>query len=346
MSDSTLHTTLSSLLQQPVGSVTQIGRGRNSQVFRVQCANGDSYAAKVYFGQRADGLSRLSVEFESLELLWSHGIRCIPKPLAVDVDGGVAVYEYIDGEEIDGQTVARGEVDELLAFLGILKDLARTTPNMRIPAAYEACFSAAAIVRNTNEKLDRLVALVDDSPARRALHAFLQREFLPVLRDHTTQAKASLGEARFSAELPMGLRTLSPADFGFHNTLRRGSTGLVFLDFEYFGWEEPVKMMSDFLLHPAVSLAQDVREYFATRFLECFGDDEQLPARLRAAYPLYGLRWCMILLNEFLPDHLERRMFAAAREDDISQLCMQQLGKSKKMLERVQREHAFFSCAK
>ncbi|MEN6424092.1 MAG: phosphotransferase [Phycisphaerales bacterium] len=339
MGDSTFNAALASLLGQPVVSVTKIGRGRNSKVVRVHCADGGSYAAKLYHGRRADGLSRLAVEFESLELLWNHGFRCVPRPLASDAEKQIAVYEYIDGQEVDGRAIGEGEIDELLAFIGRLKDLARTIDYKCVPAAHEACFSAAAVVENINRKLADLIALGGAGPSRDALQAFLESEFKPALRDCVARAMARAGEDAFGAELPVEWRTLSPADFGFHNALRRDGTGLVFLDFEYFGWEEPVKMMCDFLLHPAVSLRQEIRQYFAWRFPERFAEDEGLEARFRTAYPLYGLRWCMILLNEFLPRHLERRTYASTQDADVSQLHIRQLAKARQMLHRTIAEH-------
>ncbi len=340
-----LNATLSSLLGQPVVSATPIGRGRNSKVLCVLCANGQRCAAKLYHGRRADGLSRLAVEFQSLQLLWDHGFRCVPQPMAAAPEKDIAVYEYIDGAEIDGRTVSEDEIDELLVFLGRLKNLAGTVGRERVAVAYEACFSANALVANIHTKLSRLTGLREDSPPCRALQAFLQREFIPVLRDGTEAIRTALGEDSFGAELPQARRTLSPADFGFHNALRRLGTGLVFLDFEYFGWETPVKMMCDFLLHPAMSLRREVKEYFAGRFLECFRDDADLPARFKTVYPLYGLRWCMILLNEFLPDHLERRTHASSRCDDVTQWQMQQLAKSRHMLRKVLEERDCGVCA-
>ena len=59
-------------------------------------------------------------------------------------------------------------------------------------------------------------------------------------------------KAPVEAELPVEQRTLSPSDFGFHNALRRPDGRVVFLDLEYFGWDDPAKMISDFLLHPAL----------------------------------------------------------------------------------------------
>ena len=32
-------------------------------------------------------------------------------------------------------------------------------------------------------------------------------------------------------------------------------------------------------------------------------------------FPLFGLIWCLIVLNEFIPENMERRMFASRNED-------------------------------
>jgi hypothetical protein len=57
-------------------------------------------------------------------------------------------------------------------------------------------------------------------------------------------------------------RSLCPPDFGFHNALRRASGELVFIDFDYFGWDDSVKVTCDFLLHPGMRLFRDVEAAF------------------------------------------------------------------------------------
>jgi hypothetical protein len=59
----------------------------------------------------------------------------------------------------------------------------------------------------------------------------------------------------FDAELAEEMRTLSPSDFGFHNAIRKTDGTLCFIDFEYFGWDDPVKLTADFLHHPGMALS-------------------------------------------------------------------------------------------
>ena len=47
--------------------------------------------------------------------------------------------------------------------------------------------------------------------------------------------------------------------------------------------------------------------------LRRFAADEELALRLQIVEPLFGLKWCTILLNEFVAADLARRRFAAGR---------------------------------
>jgi hypothetical protein len=115
-------------------------------------------------------------------------------------------------------------------------------------------------------------------------------------------------------------RTLSPSDFGFHNALRRPDGRLVFVDFEYFGWDDPVKLVCDFLWHPGMTLDETIGRRFADGARRIFAADPDFEPRLARNFALYGLRWSLIVLNDYLreapprPPQLDkaRRLLARA----------------------------------
>lgn len=77
------------------------------------------------------------------------------------------------------------------------------------------------------------------------------------------------------------------------------------MDFEYFGWDDPVHLVADTLQHPGMELQGDLAAHFLKRCSQIYGKgDPDFDARLRILYPLYGLRWCMIMLNPFLPGYV------------------------------------------
>ena len=94
----------------------------------------------------------------------------------------------------------------------------------------------------------------------------------------------------FETDLNDDYQLLSPSDFGFHNTLLT-KDGLKFIDFEYFGWDDPVKLTCDFLLHPGMTLTNERKNIWVRRTKEIFSDANYFQQRLSASYGLYGLCW-------------------------------------------------------
>ena len=168
-----------------------------------------------------------------------------------------------------------------------------------------------------------------------ALKQFLEGDFCPMLERLAAKAPVE-------AELPGEQRTLSPSDFGFHNALRRPEGRLVFLDFEYFGWDDPAKMISDFLLHPALELPERLKQRFAAGMYRRFSANKSLAKRVETVYPLFGLKWCLIMLNEFVPEDMQRRGFASGGSLDRASTQARQLEKARRMLARIEREHEDF----
>ena len=257
---------------------------------------------------------------------------------------GLRSTKYIEGDRIPLGEAGPREIQEALSFLVGLKDL-RTRPDAQdIPLASEACFSVETLFGNLDHRLSRLKACDPNGTPHRSMGQFLEKELVPALvkmKDWVVSRLDAKGQS-CQSELPFVQRVLSPSDFGFHNALRRRSGSLAWLDFEYFGWDDAAKMASDFLLHPAMDLNRDGAVGFVAGILDGFPEIDDLPWRLRTLYPLYGLKWCFILLNEFVPSDLERRDFALKLQQAKEEIQWMQLRKAKSMLERVLFEHEEF----
>ena len=135
----------------------------------------------------------------------------------------------------------------------------------------------------------------------------------------------------FTTDVPQECRSLVPADFGFHNSLRRPDGSLAFVDFEYFGWDDPVKLTADVILHPGQRLASAQRARLKRGAQGIYGRDKTFAVRLAAYLPLFALRWSLILLNEFIPERWDRRRLAGATES-WDEAKRRQLGRARDML--------------
>ena len=342
MSDSKRYKNLfAETLGQTPESVESIGGGLNSRIFRLHCDHGTSYVAKMYYYNKSDSRDRLGTEFNALHFLWQNGVKSVPRPLFANKERGFAIYEYVSGQRVEAAEISLEDVDSASDFLINLDRIKARPVAATLTPASEACFSIEALVENIKQRFARFEELPDKDFLGAELKAFLKKDLRPFFTQTQQWSMTVLEKDGLDINfvLPVDQRTLSPSDFGFHNALRLPDNSLVFLDFEYFGWDDPAKMINDFILHPGMSLKFRIKKRFADRLLRYFNGAENFDTRVYALYPFYGIKWCLILLNEFIPSDMARRNFAGkSQEDDVERL-MRQLYKSHKMLSEVRENY-------
>jgi hypothetical protein len=82
-------------------------------------------------------------------------------------------------------------------------------------------------------------------------------------------------------------------------------------------------------------LSVDEEAEFQRGLAEINLEDSSYKPRLAALWHLFGLRWCLILLNEFLPERWFRRAYADGGLDRATARA-RQLDKSGAMLRRME----------
>jgi len=311
-----------------IGHIERVGGGLNSSVYRLE-SSGHVYALKQYPRREGDPRERLTTEVAALELMARHGVDCVPRVIAFDHDLGCALFEWIEGAAVDD--VAEYDIDQAVAFIKAIHGLRHTSDAAKCGRDVEACLSAAEIERQIRK---RLVGLQTHATGENELHAFLDQEFASALEIITTEARVQMmsAETDFDTELPPDRRSLIASDFGFHNALRRADGSLVFLDFEYFGWDDPVKLVADTLQHPGSILPNWAVQTFRESAERTYSDIPGYRDRFDALYPLFGLRWCLIVLNAFLPDRWHRRPPSRANST-WSDVKARQLTKARMIIE-------------
>lgn len=336
-------TTLSGVLRRPIKSVELLKGGRNSRVYLTQCTDGDDLVIKMYSPRIHNQRNLLVIEYAALNFLWQNGVRCTPKPIAIYEDAQCSVFSFVGGKPATSIEITSDDISEAIDFLKILKQLTFMPGGLSIGPASEACLSVQDAISHIKYRVSRLLDVPSDSEQCQSMRNFLTKEFTPTLEVITEWARNKcLGNGTtFQTEINPYERILSPSDFGFHNAIRTDS-GLVFLDFEHFGWDDPAKTISDFLLHPAMKLSFELRRQFADQAITALSKDLNLLARLPIVYPFFGLKWCLIFLNEFLHDDIQRRQFAASCQLDVASVQKDQLIKSRRMLTRIANEYEHF----
>ncbi|MDB9702517.1 aminoglycoside phosphotransferase family protein [Rhodospirillales bacterium] len=316
------------ILGVPIMSAAPIiSQGANNQVYQIETET-CSFILKSYPETPGDRRDRFHAETSALNFMSTHHIVGVPKLIGSDESNRLAVMECISGEPIK-VTTDKG-IEAAINLVRTLYALRTKENALGLGHASEACPAPINVSEQIIERRRRLeTAMVVHSDLR----AYLEQKFDPAFALIKQRAHQLLAEFSIDLENPLTkyLQTLSPSDFGFHNALNNHGQ-IFFLDFEYFGWDDPVRLVSDFLFHPGHHLSEVHKEKFLNASVDVFSENNKnfLP-RLEALYPLVGLRWCMILLNEFLPDRLARRR-AAGTLGDTPTLLAGQLKKSADLL--------------
>ncbi len=304
------------------------GRG-NSKIFRVETSQG-SIALKVYPDLAVDDRLRRNAEWQALKFLQQNKLR-VPKPVHTESELNWSLIEWIDGSPADPRNQAH--LVQAASFIRSLNQASRSVISGTVfGPATEACLNPSLIETQINNRLAALES-VEDS----VLREFIDNVVSPTLT-RTIEKTRRLMVDEYDAILDQRFWTLSPSDFGLHNAIATPQGDLVFFDFEYFGWDDPVKLTADVCLHPGMSLDENAQHYWVSEAKKLFADDPNFGVRLNALYPLYAIRWALIMLNEYRTDKIKNRLNAQSRmQADIRGAQLKQLEKAKLMLENADR---------
>jgi len=315
---------VNTIYDESIDSVERLkGRG-NSRIYKLKLSKKNSILLKDYPDLSIDPRPRMQNEVNALKL--TEGLGRTPKVVAFDKSQNIALYEWIKGESL--YKIEDYHISQALNFIENLQGLKAKESWSQ---ASEACFSARQLKKQIDYRFDRLL-----KTKNKDLNDFLIFTFKPLLIKVWGRSEKNWPSDNIDKELPMSMQVLSPSDFGFHNAILKESGDLVFLDFEYFGRDDPVKLIADFIWHPGMKLSNLQKRDWIKGAFSIF-DDPGLGRRFSSAWPLYGLRWSLIVLNEFLEDGWHKRVYA---DNNLNQLFHQkledQLNKAKNICKKIQ----------
>jgi len=169
-------------------------------------------------------------------------------------------------------------VDSALVFLERLHVRSKECPLKNFPMAVDAVLEPGELLRQIEVRAKGLAVSDVQQVAE-----FASEGLVPAVMSLMT-----FSESRSSRKV-----TLSPSDFGPHNVLcRTGSSEFTCIDLEFFGWDDPTKLVCDSLLHPLTNWTLDLAE----RFLDgCSHLYDLSSERVLENCRWYALKWAAIV---------------------------------------------------
>lgn len=296
----------------------RVSGGRNNRVFCVEGAKGQA-ALKIYQRDASDPRDRFFAEKTFYHLVAKSGVSA-PGLLDSDEDLGVSLLSWLDGGALEGK-ILREDVQSATSFVLGIQTAATVSqkPGMR---ASEACFS----LREHTELLQNRMKRLTDS----SIHVPEILEFIESVLTPCAQAAVKAVQGAASADFAVlgQPRIYSPGDFGLHNAMRLSSGALAFFDFEYSGWDDPVKTVADIYLQPE----KPVDWGYLSETCQAFQAWPGLEHRVRAWIPFFSVKWAVILLSHALKAVSKPGLPADEGSENL--LMQRQISKAGEVLKR------------
>lgn len=303
--------------------MTPIYGGRNNRAYKINL-EGKDYFLKHYNKKSDLTRSRLGAEYAFLTYAAECQSPHVTRPVSCDEEKSIGIYEFIEGERYQKDEIGKPEIMEALAFIKDINQHHTSPAAQKLDFASEACFSIAEHIERVDIRVQRLQGIFQDDEIDTQAHVFIQQELEPAW---LTLKKSILAQTKkhglpLNDPLSIENRIISPSDFGFHNALKLQDGKIMFVDFEYSGWDDPAKLIGDFFNQIEVSVPLDYFDFFTHEIAKLVPDSEKMIQRAALLLPLYQIKWCCIILNYFLPPGKINKDFVAPvmQEDRILQL--------------------------
>jgi hypothetical protein len=252
----------------------------------------------------------------------------VPRNIWSDTNLNFGLFEWINGKEI--VEITDNHINSAADFVVSLAKLSKHTSHEKFGQASAACFSGEMIDEQIR---DRYAVFFEHSNSNSHLVDFLDKDFSTSYKKILSRSKKNW-PGEFETVLANEFQILSPSDFGLHNALLT-KNGLIFMDFEYFGWDDPAKLTCDFLLHPGMMLTDGQKTLWLERMKEFFSVEKNFQQRCEASYCLYGLCWCLIILNVFVTGRKSNNAGSADENITKGKKQTNRLNRSRDLLEHI-----------
>jgi hypothetical protein len=283
----------------------ELSLGRNNKVVKLKTPK-QSFILKLFFENPIDGRDRFSAETRFYDYTDTMHVEQSSHCLASSRSNQAILLEFIEGKHLTSSEIDDVAFLQMMDFIFALNDENKTGASL--PMASESCFSDHDHIDLVDRRIKKLSTKVQDPTAINFIFDLLVPSWYRVREEAQETSK------KWETPLALDERCISPSDFGFHNCVRRPNGTLAFYDFEYAGWDDPAKLICDIFCQ--VEVPVPLKHFpVAIERIETILKTQRLADRVAWLMPTSRIKWCCILLNEFITLDAKRRQFSGREID-------------------------------
>ena len=217
----------------------------------------------------------------------------VVRPIGFSINLNIALYPFIDGGKI--KKISKNHIRELFNFLNQIN---QKKGSIKLPLAVDGIKNRKDHIKLCEEKIKQMKRVKPDSLIKKDFSFFLKDKIIPKFIEVKENFIKNDVFTLHKTKLSQNDMVVSPSDFGFHNIIK-SKKNLFFLDFEYAGLDDPIKLICDFYSQPEQSLTLLQKKMFITNIFFKKHSLKQLELNTKIFLPFHKLKWCCIMLKEF-----------------------------------------------
>ena len=240
--------------------ISNISKAYNSKLLKIS-VNNKAYVIKLFSKKNKSNFIR-----EVYFLLNFQNLQNIPKIISYEYKEKILVLNYCKGIKITKKQSSY--IYQILSFLRKIQVKKKNySLKGRLLKSREGCFCFLDHIKNTKQKIDKIKknkALIKNSK-----FIYFTKKIDEIFKNRRNKILLNYKKKFLSKKFKLSNLIVSPSDFGYNNILLN-SNKLVFLDFEYSGLDDPLKLCLDFLANPNTKFNKSENEAFLKKFSNIF----------------------------------------------------------------------------
>lgn len=280
---------LSKLYFKNISNLEEIKGGRNSSVFKFK-TNNKKLILKIYKDNQNSRIKRESLFYKFLN---KKKIDQVVTPISFNFKNNFAVYPYVSGSKI--KNISNCHIKEISNFLNRIN---KSKYIKNLPLAIDGIKNREYHLKLCEKKVIQLKKIKINSLTKKNFLTFFINKIVPKFDEIKKNYKAIKKNNLPKMKLAKSEMIISPSDFGFHNIIKKNKK-LFFIDFEYAGLDDPIKLICDFYCQPDQNLKEDHKKKFINKLIVKNYTKKALVNYTKIFLPFHKLKWCCIMLNEF-----------------------------------------------
>lgn len=323
-----LKTVLIKELNFELEAFEQINKGMSNKLFTLKNKKGDKLLLKIYYSQ--DGFER---ETKALSFLNKHGFSNVPKPYYISREDKLAVYSFEEGVSKTSLELNREDIIKMASFVASINNIKKQDIDEKFSEASGASFSYQGFIDYAETRLAKFEKGLSDKGLSPLIKEFAKSEPTEMVRKKIEALKNSLGKEVITRCIDDDYIRLSSADFGPHNIIFQDNGNLIFIDFEYFGYDDPLMVIAEFAVHDQTMKVPDkLKKLFVAEYLKKTEWSEEFVGRLPILIKIINLCWMAIFLNSITKKGLKQMVFAD-KNFNQDEFILRQIAKFKERLD-------------